>query len=340
LTLRRLTRRGASPLEIEQAWLEEYLSSSAGRGIGSRVVGNGPSVLQRLLIATGRCAWDVERSDLRLALRALADAGVTTPLLIAGLQAFTGFHRFLAATRATEIESRFGLPLADPLGERAVAAALSGSPLRGPIAPRAARIDGFFSFLRDRLASTRQFSPAGRDYVVLRTIYHCGLRTEEACSLRVSDVHLRRGSSGALRVRSLRLSSGSAHARWVPMLDGLDVIIRWYLEDARPPGPDSWRLFADSAGGRLRRGRVRNRLAFLLELEGRGRAESFSPHGLRHAFAVRNYERGLELATIQHLLNHPDLRTTMGYVQASAFTSPSASELGSRGERSEKSCAT
>ena len=63
-------------------------------------------------------------------------------------------------------------------------------------------------------------------------------------------------------------------------------------------------LFADESGGALHRGTIRNRLRYLMELEGRAETEWFSPHALRRACATHNYERGVDLVAIQQLLGH------------------------------------
>lgn len=68
----------------------------------------------------------------------------------------------------------------------------------------------------------------------------------------------------------------------------------------------------------MHRGTVRNRLRHLLELEGAPPEERFSPHGLRHACATHNYERGVDLVAIQQMLGHWNVGTTMRYVSPSA----------------------
>jgi len=86
-------------------------------------------------------------------------------------------------------------------------------------------------------------------------------------------------------------------------------------------------LFCDEGGGRIHRNTIRNRLAYLLELEHAARGENapgmaelvrFSPHTLRHACATRNYERGVDLVAIQQMLGHWQVGTTMRYVTPSA----------------------
>ena len=85
----------------------------------------------------------------------------------------------------------------------------------------------------------------------------------------------------------------------MPRLDHLDLILRWYLADVRPRMGGTVALFCDESGGTMHRGTIRNRLRYLLEVEGAPPEERFSPHGLRHACATHNYERGVDLVAIQ-----------------------------------------
>jgi len=102
------------------------------------------------------------------------------------------------------------------------------------------------------------------------------------------------------------------------MLDKLDLVLQWFVDDVRPKMPSSQALFCDEGGGPIHRGTVRNRLRYLLELEGHPSGERFSPHGLRHACATHNYERVVDLVAIQQMLGHWHVGTTMRYVTPSA----------------------
>jgi integrase/recombinase XerD len=101
------------------------------------------------------------------------------------------------------------------------------------------------------------------------------------------------------------------------MLDGRDLVLRWFLSDVRPRFPDSRVLFCDESGGPMASGTIRNRLRHLMELEGRQPADWFSPHNLRRACATHNYERGMDLVAIQQLLGHWTVGSTMRYVRPS-----------------------
>jgi len=185
--------------------------------------------------------------------------------------------------------------------------------------PTPERVSEFFDFLKVRIATARKYGPAARDYALFRTLYHAGLRADEAAQLERQDVHFGRGPFGKLHVRFGKAAHTSGpRPRWVPMLDGLDLVLRWFLQDVRGKFPDSPVLFPDESGGDLHRGTIRNRLHRLMELEGRPAAEWFSPHALRRACATHNYERGVDLVAIQQLLGHWTVSSTMRYVRPSA----------------------
>jgi site-specific recombinase XerD len=92
-------------------------------------------------------------------------------------------------------------------------------------------------------------------------------------------------------------------------------------------------LFADESGGSLHPGTIRNRLRYLMELEGRPAAERFSPHALRRACATHNYERGVDLVAIQQLLGHWTVSSTMRYVRPSVTFIEDAYSSGNQAPR-------
>jgi site-specific recombinase XerD len=235
------------------------------------------------------------------------------------VQSFKSFHAFLVTRRAAQIEAAFGVRLEDPIDAfNASRHVGNDSPAARP-PPGEARMEQFFAFLRERVATSRKYGSAGRDYALFRTLYHAGLRADEAASLDVGDLHFGRGPFGKLHVRFGKGAKTSGpRPRWVPMLDGLDLILRWFVDDVRSRFPAGPALFCDESGGRLHRGTVRNRLRHLLDLEGVERSTRFSPHDLRHACATRNYERGVDLVAIQQMLGHWHVGTTMRYVTPSA----------------------
>ena len=101
------------------------------------------------------------------------------------------------------------------------------------------------------------------------------------------------------------------------MIDGLDLVLTRFLTDVRGRFLDTAVLFCNESGGQLHRGTIRNRLRYLLELEGAEAADRFSPHALRRACATHNYERGVDLVAIQQMLGHWTVGSTMRYVRPS-----------------------
>jgi integrase/recombinase XerD len=317
----------ADPVSFQEECLRAFEVSQVARGFSQMTIGNTAGTLERFLAACGRPAWEITREDVDRVVAGLAAQGLAASTRRGYVQAFKGFHAFLVARKAAEIEAVFGVRLADPVDEfnaaRHVGAdSPSASPPPGP-----ERMEGFFDFLKERIASARKYGAAGRDYALFRTLYLAGLRAEEAAMLDRPDVHFGRGPFGKVHVRFGKGAKTSGpRPRWVPMLDGLDLILRWYLDEIRPRMGDGPALFCDEGGGRIHRGTIRNRLAYLLELEqavaqqqgAKGQLARFSPHGLRHACATHNYERGVDLVAIQQMLGHWHVGTTMRYVTPSA----------------------
>jgi integrase/recombinase XerD len=306
------------PDRFQADCVEAFVASWRARGYSSTTIDNDIGVLERMLAGLGRPAWEVTAGDVDRVVGGLADAGRSVSTRRNYLGVFKGFHRFLETRKAAEIEAAFGVRLVCPIDEFNSSRHVSDdSPATAP-PPSPQRLDEFFEFLKDRVATARKYGPAARDYALFRTLYHGGLRCEEATGLDVVDVHRERGPFGKLHVRFGKGARTSGpRPRWVPMLDGLEVILGWFLVDVRGRFPDSMVLFCDESGGRLAGGTIRNRLHHLMELEGRPSAEWFSPHALRRACATHNYERGMDLVAIQQMLGHWTVASTMRYVRPS-----------------------
>ncbi|MET7335599.1 tyrosine-type recombinase/integrase [Nonomuraea sp. NPDC005650] len=309
----------SDPMEYQAQCVEAFVASWAARGFSPVTIENDTGLLERTLAALGRPAWEVTPEDIDRVVGDLVVAGRAASTRREYVQIFKGFHRFLQVRKAAEIEAAFGVRLVCPVDEfNASRHVGDDSPAELP-PPTPERVNGFFDFLKDRIATARKYGPAARDYALFRTLYHAGLRSEEAALLDRPDVHFNRGPFGKLHVRFGKGARTSGpRPRWVPMLDGLDLLLRWFLNDVRGRFPDSPVLFADESGGALHRGTIRNRLRYLMQLEGRPQSEWFSPHALRRACATHNYERGVDLVAIQQLLGHWTVSSTMRYVRPSA----------------------
>lgn len=316
------------PLVFQDVCLESFRTSQAVRGFAQTSMDNIAGVLDRFLAACGRPAWEVTAEDVDRVVAGLVDQGLSASTRRGYLQAFRSFHAFLATRKADEIEATFGVRMLDPVDEFNAARHVDSSSPSSVAPPGPERMEQFFDFLKERVAGARKYAVAGRDYTLFRTLYLAGLRAEECASLDRADVHFGRGPFGKIHVRFGKGARTSGpRPRWVPMLDGLDLILGWYLAEIAPRLGEGPALFCDEGGGRISRGTIRNRLAHLLDLEAAARGEAvtgqavlvrFSPHTLRHACATRNYERGVDLVAIQQMLGHWHVGTTMRYVTPSA----------------------
>lgn len=316
------------PGVFQDSCTEAFRTSQSVRGFAQTSIDNNAGVLDRFLAACGKPAWEVTAEDVDRVVAGLIEQGLTASTRRGYVQAFKSFHAFLSARKATEIGSMFGVLLVDPVDDFNAIHHVDSSSPSAVAPPSEERMEEFFEFLKHRIAGARKYAVAGRDYALFRTLYLAGVRAEESSSLDRSDVHFGRGPFGKLHVRFGKGAKTSGpRPRWVPMLDGLDLILRWYLEEIAPLLGEGPSLFLDEGGGRIHRGTIRNRLAHLLQLEQTARGEAdpllpnlskFSPHTLRHACATRNYERGVDLVAIQQMLGHWHVGTTMRYVTPSA----------------------
>ncbi|MFB7676906.1 tyrosine-type recombinase/integrase [Kitasatospora purpeofusca] len=222
------------PWEFQALCVEAFVASWRARGFSPVTVDNDIGLLERTLKALGRPAWDVTPEDIDRVVGGLAVEGRAPSTRRGYVQIFKGFHRFLQARKAAEIEAAFGVRLVCPVDEfNASRHVGDDSPAMLP-PPTPERVEEFFDFLKTRIATARKYAPAARDYALFRTLYHAGLRSEEASLLDRPDVHFGRGPFGKLHVRFGKGAHTSGpRPRWVPMLDQLDLVLRWFLDDVR-----------------------------------------------------------------------------------------------------------
>jgi len=138
---------------------------------------------------------------------------------------------------------------------------------------------------------------------MLMTLYAAGLRVQEVCQLKVSDI---RSSRMQIRVEQ----NGDQKERYTPLSPELLKILRCYWRIFRP---SSW-LFAtrnhpDRPLHSQSLDRTFHRAIKLAGLPDRGGVAA-----LRHSFAVHSLELGVDLATLQCFLGHQWIVSTATYV--------------------------
>jgi integrase/recombinase XerD len=105
------------PERFQAGCVEAFVASWSVRGFSTTTIDNDVGVLERMLEALGRPAWDVTAADIDRVVGALATSGRAVSTRRNYLQVFKGFHRFLEVRKAVEIEAAFGVRLVCPVDE-------------------------------------------------------------------------------------------------------------------------------------------------------------------------------------------------------------------------------
>ena len=147
-------------------------------------------------------------------------------------------------------------------------------------------------------------APTMRGRTLLATTYAAGLRLSEVCALQVSDIE----SAPERMCLKVRLGKG-AQDRYTLLSPRLLEMLRRYWRDQRPR---IW-LFPNRSGVAPIEVKTAQRI-YCAARDAVGIAPEGGIHSLRHAFATHLIETGVDLPTLQRLLGHGHISTTMRYV--------------------------
>ena len=153
---------------------------------------------------------------------------------------------------------------------------------------------------------SRLFAAAAslRCCTVLMTTYAAGLRVSELCALQVRDIE-----SAADRMCIKVRQGKGGQDRYTLLSPRLLETLRLYWHDRRPR---SW-LFPNAAGDGPMRIEMAQRM-YCAARDAAGIPREGGIHTLRHAFATHLLEAGVDLPTLQRLLGHGHISTTMRYL--------------------------
>lgn len=182
----------------------------------------------------------------------------------------------------------------------------------------------------------------GTHWLIASLLYGTGMRIMEGLRLRVKDVDFKRreilirdGKGFKDRVTMLPVSLSSTlqtHLARVRELHNTDleqgfgeVYLPYALARKYPTAPRDWawqyvfpasKISTDPRSGEVRRHHVQDQAvqrAIKQAVRDAGLTKPATPHTLRHSFATHLLEGGYDIRTVQELLGHSDVATTMIY---------------------------
>jgi integrase/recombinase XerD len=148
-----------------------------------------------------------------------------------------------------------------------------------------------------------------RDRAMLETMYACGLRASEVCTLARADML---SSLGVLKV-----NGKGDKQRLVPYGKPAEEAVLEYLATCRPrlvkpDGRDLDRIFLSRTGRPLERVAIWQIVTKHAKAAG---LRDIHPHVMRHTFATHLLVGGADLRVVQELLGHANITTTQVYTR-------------------------
>jgi site-specific recombinase XerD len=319
-------RASAGPEEVaefETDVLAGFVLARASAGLADGTIRGDVGHLEQVRAWFGRPLWDMGPADADAYFgKAMRDAAKSTRLGRA--QALTTYFQFLELRHKAEVYQLTGRVAECPVDEVNRPRGSGNARLRVP--PGEAEVGVLFAGWRGELATCRKFAPTARNYAAARLMSEVGLRVSEACGLDLADIKWNLGRFGKLHVRHGKGSRGSGpRERMVPLINGAGRTLRWFIEDvwghfdtdhARPGAPlfPSERKNADGTCRRAGDDALRAGLAEATAAHLPAWSDKMSPHVLRHYCASQLYLSGMDLISIQEVLGHAWVATTMNYV--------------------------
>ena len=146
-----------------------------------------------------------------------------------------------------------------------------------------------------------------RNRAIIETMYSCGLRVSELCSLRLSDLYL--------DDEFVRVLGKGGKQRLVPVSSRAIAELQAYMAERASmniaPGCEDYIFLSYRRGKPLSRITVFHIVKELVATIGINK--NVSPHTFRHSFATHLLEGGANLRAIQSMLGHESISTTEIY---------------------------
>ena len=146
-----------------------------------------------------------------------------------------------------------------------------------------------------------------RDKAMLELMYATGVRVSELIDLNVGDVNLQ---SASIRCFSKN------RERFIPMYPYAVTILRDYMDHVRTSlvsSSENEALFVNMNGERMSR---QGFWKIIKYYQNKAKIKKdITPHMLRHSFAAHLLENGADLKSVQKMLGHSDISSTLFYTQ-------------------------
>lgn len=273
--------------------------------------------LNEILDISGKFIWELEPSDMDLFYESLVGRGLSYSTRRKYQSCIVSFLNYLNARHNNDIYKQYGVNVPNVIDgfNRHIH---RKDDIDVPVLPPDPEVlERFWNGMKDEMTKARKFATIARDYMAFRTMERAGLRSFECVMLDVKDLRFDLGEHGKIHVRYAKGSRGTGYKeRLVPMLMDIDQLFRWYLKEVRPLFTDdnNGPLFLSETKKRMSRDVMRSSLSRRQKELGFSSDEIFSPHQLRHEFATKMVEMGVDLLTLKTLLGHNQIQTTFAYV--------------------------
>ena len=164
----------------------------------------------------------------------------------------------------------------------------------------------------DRIEDSIDLSKAegARNRAIIEVLFSCGLRVSELVNMKLSDLYL--------EDRVLLVRGTGNKERLVPVSNkAIADLNRWFFDRNLmkiKPGEDDY-VFLNRRGAHLTRTMIL--IMVKRQAEEAGIKKTISPHTFRHSFATALLQGGADLRSIQAMLGHEKIDTTLVYTHIS-----------------------
>jgi integrase/recombinase XerD len=263
--------------------------------------------------------WEVNGGDFRMFVRYLLNEGYAPNTVLSVQSGVSIFYQALAEMK----EEGYDIPEVDNPTEgfdRTQYSALRGR----DVTKKAKHLREDVYYLQPEeveLLAQNVSAPKLRNRLIVKLLYQTGLRRGELSNIRLSDIDRRE--------RSINIYAEKTHEnRVVYYQPSLDTLLSVWIDAERNAvitADESPYLFPTKKSENIYKHHVTRIVTdaateaglqeFLYTDMNGNDVKKVSAHTLRHSFAVQSLKNGMNVRTVQKLLGHADIQTTMIYLK-------------------------